>query len=485
MLMTLAIILLPLLAGLVLMVARPHVQARSIALLTSLLCLGLAIAMYAGYDRNSGMLIAYAHDWVPAWGMRIVFGFDGISLLMVLLTAIVFPFIVGAGWKQQLSNPSLVNALILFTQSSLFGVFLAQNAFLFYVFYELALVPVFFLLIYWGGERRRAITLKFFIYTVLGGLTLLFGLVYSYLQLPEPRSADISALQAVTIAPDVQRWLFWVLFIAFAIKMPMFPFHSWQPDTYTMAPLQGTMILGGVMLKMGLYGVVRFVLPIVPDGVAHWRDVVIALSLVGCLYAGWIAFRQRDLKRLVAWSSLSHVGLMCAALFVGNTAGITGSLYQTLAHAIIVVALLYLVGGLKERIGTTELAAMGGLKVKAPRLAALFLLVMLGSIALPLTQGFVGEWLMFNGLLEVSPWWTFLGVISIVLGAIYMLYAYQRSMLGEDRWKMEIADADGIDHWVLVPLIAATFIIGVYPQPVLDLLDAPVQQLLTLINTAH
>jgi len=482
MLLTLALVLLPMLAGIALLVARPHAQAKSIALLTSVIGLGLAVALYAGYDATNGPVIAFQHDWAPAIGLRMVFGFDGISLLMVLLTAIVFPFIIGAGWKKPLSEPALVNGLILLTQSALFGVFLAQNAFLFYVFYELSLVPVFFLLLRWGGEGRRAITMKFFIYTVLGGLTLLFGLVYSYLQLPAPRSADFAALQNVVIAPDVQRWLFWVLFLGFAIKMPMFPLHSWQPDTYTMAPIQGTMILGGVMLKMGIYGVVRFVLPIVPTGVAHWRDVVIVLSLIGCLYAAWIAFRQNDLKRLVAWSSLSHVGLMCAALFAANTAGITGALYQTLAHAILVVALLYLVGGLQERLGTTQLAAMGGLKARMPRLAALFLLVMIGSVALPLTQGFVGEWLMFNGLFEVSPWWTFLGVISIILGAVYMLFAYQRSMLGEAHKNTDLVDADGIDHWVLVPLIAVTFILGVYPQPVLDLLHAPVEQLLTLIN---
>ena len=476
--LTLAIILLPLLAGLVLLVARPHAQARAIALLSSIAGLGMAVALWASYDSAAGTVIAFQRDWASAIGLRMVFGYDGISLLMVLLTAIVFPFIIGAGWKNQLSEPAIANGLMLLTQSALFGVFLAQNAFLFYVFYELSLVPVFFLLLRWGGERRRAITMKFFIYTVLGGLTLLFGLVYSYLQLPAGTSADFNVLQEVTIAPDAQRWLFWVLFLGFAIKMPMFPLHSWQPDTYTMAPFQGTMILGGVMLKMGIYGVVRLVLPIVPHGAAEWQDVVIGLSLVGCLYAAWIAFRQNDLKRLVAWSSLSHVGLMCAALFTLNATGITGALYQTLAHAIGVVALLYLVSGLQTRVGTTQLDVMGGLKVKMPRMAAMFLLVMIGAVALPLAQGFVGEWLMFNGLLDVSIWWTFIGVISIILGAVYMLYAYQRSMLGE-AYKLNVADADETDHWVLVPLIAATFILGVYPQPVLDLLTAPVQQLLT------
>jgi NADH-quinone oxidoreductase subunit M len=239
------------------------------------------------------------------------------------------------------------------------------------------------------------------------------------------------------------------------------------------------------MLKMGLYGVLKFVFPIVPVGVEYWRDTVIWLSLFGALYAGVIAFRQQDLKRLVAYSSLSHVGLLCAGLFAWNTYGIGGSLYQAFAHAILVVSMLYIVGALKERTGTSELGAMGGLKTKLPRLAALFFLVMVNAIALPLTQSFVGEWLMFNGLWQLDHWMALAAVATIIVGAVYMLYAYQRAMLGPDRWKMEMHDADRRDHLFLVPLIAITLVLGLYPAPILDLVNGPVQQMLSTLTALY
>ncbi len=479
----LALLLIPFLTALALMLARPTNNARHIALASTLVSLGqVALLWWQHVPGQTALPVQF--DWVPSLGLRFVLGYDGISLLMLLLTAVVFPFIIAAGYRQNLQHPSMVNALLLFTQSFLFGVFTAQNAFLFYIFYELSLVPVFFLLLYWGGEHRRAITVRFFIYTLLGGLMLLFGLAYCVLQ-TAPISADFAVLHALRIPADVQVWLFWALFLAFAIKLPIFPFHSWQPDTYTMAPLQGTMVLGGVMLKMGLYGVLKFVFPIVPEGVVFWRDTVIWLSIFGALYAGIIAFRQQDLKRLVAYSSLSHVGLLCAGLFAWNVYGVGGSLYQAFAHAVLVVSMLYIVGALKERTGTSELGAMGGLKGKAPRLAALFFLVMINAVALPLTQSFVGEWLMFNGLWQLDGWMAFAAVATIILGAVYMLYAYQRAMLGPDRWKMEMADAGGNDHLYLVPLIAITLVLGVYPAPILDLVNGPVQLMLSTLTALN
>jgi len=472
------LLLIPFISALALLVLRPA-QARPIALVSTLA--SLAVVVFAWISYTGGMVIHYDHDWMNAWGLRFVVGYDGVGLLMLILTAVVFPFIIGAGYTQKLQHPSMVNALLLFTQSFLFGVFLAQNGFLFYIFYELSLVPVFFLLLYWGGEHRRAITVRFFIYTLLGGLMLLFGLAYCVMQ-TAPISSDFAVLQTLRLPANTQIWLFWALFLAFAIKLPIFPFHSWQPDTYTMAPLQGTMVLGGVMLKMGLYGIIKFVFPIVPIGVEYWRDTVIWLSLFGALYAGIIAFRQQDLKRLVAYSSLSHVGLLCAGLFAANTYGISGSLYQAFAHAILVVSMLYIVGALKERTGTSELGAMGGLKGKLPRLAALFFLVMMNAIALPLTQSFVGEWLIYNGLWQWDNWTAFAGVVLIVLGAIYMLYAYQRVMLGPDRANMQLQDATTRDHIYLVPLIAVTLILGVHPGPILELVDAPVLQLLSSLS---
>jgi NADH-quinone oxidoreductase subunit M len=480
----LILLLIPFLAATLLMVARPTKAARGIALIASLATLGVALWLWCTHPGQEVTL--FQQEWVPSWGLSFKLGFDGTGLLMVLLTAVVFPFIVAAGFKQDLQHPSLVNALLLYAQSFMLGVFTAQNALLFYIFYELSMLPVFFLLLYWGGERRRGITVRFFIYTLLGGLALLFGIAYCVVQEPA-HNADFSALSALALPANVQVWLFWALFLAFAIKLPIFPFHGWQPDTYTMAPLQGAMVLGGVMLKMGLFGALRFVFPIVPEGVAFWRDTVIWLSLIGAIYAAVIAFRQRDLKRLVAYSSLAHVGLLAAGLFAWNSYGVSGSLYQAFAHAVLVVAMFYIVGALKERTGSSELAAMGGLKSKAPRLAALFMFVVANAVALPLTQSFVGEWLMFNGLwqLEGGGWMALAGVSTIVLGAIYMLFAYQRAMLGPDRWKLEVRDADTTDHLFLVPLIAVTLLLGVYPAPILDLVDAPVQLLLSSFPVPH
>jgi NADH-quinone oxidoreductase subunit M len=480
-----ALLLIPFLTATLLVVARPDRAARMIAMVSSLITAVLVIAQWTKY--TGGELTFFNRDWIPQLGLRLVFGYDGVGLLMLVLTAVIFPFIIGAGAKLGGNDrPALVNALLLYTQSALFGVFSAQNAFLFYIFYELSLIPLFFLLLFWGGERRRAITMRFFIYTLLGGLSLLFGIIYCVLQEPS-HSADFAALRNLDLPIDTQTWLFWALFLAFAIKLPIFPFHSWQPDTYTMAPIQGTMVLGGVLLKMGLFGVVRLVFPIVPEGVLEWRTLVIWLAIIGALYAGIIAFRQRDLKRLVAYSSLSHVGILCAGLFAQNVYGISGSFYQAFAHAVLVVCMLYLVGAIETRMGTRELDQMGGLKHKAPRLAALFFLVMLNAVALPLTQSFVGEWLMFNGLwqLENGVWMTVAAVCTIIIGAIYMLWAYQRVMLGPVNEKLAANDADSTDHLVLVPLIAVTLILGVHPAPILHLLDGSVNEMLTLLSSLN
>ena len=472
------LLLIPFLCATALVVATPTRMARSIALASSLLTLAVTLYIWATYA--GGMVMAVDRDWVPDWGLRFVMGYDGVSLLMLLLTAIIFPFIIATGFGERLQHPSLVNGLLLYAQTFLLGVFLAQNALLFYIFYELALIPVFFLLLYWGGEHRRGITVRFFMYTLLGGLSLLFGITYCLVQ-GGVYNADLTALAALDLPVATQTWLFWVLFLAFAIKLPIFPFHSWQPETYTMAPLQGTMVLAAVMLKMGLYGTIKLVFPLVPEGVVYWRDTVIVLSLIGAIYGGVIAFRQVDLKRMIAYSSLSHVGVLCAGLFAWNGLGITGSLYQAFAHAVLVTALLYMVGTLRERVGSSSMSAMGGLKNRTPRLAALFFLVLINAVALPFTQSFIGEWLMFAGLWQVNGWMALAAVSTIVLGAIYMLYAYQRVMLGEDKWQLEMTDASLRDHLFLVPLIAITLILGFYPAPILDLVNAPVEQLLSTL----
>lgn len=474
-----ALLLIPLIAGSILLVARPAAAtARGLALTSTLLT--LAVVFWLWYNWTGDTVTVLSRDWVPAWGLRLSFGYSGIGLLMLVLTGVLFPFVIGTGYKQPVGDASLVNALLLYCQSALFGVFMVQNAFLFYIFFELSLIPIFFLLLQWGGEHKRAITIRFFLYTLLGGLALLFSIAYTTLQTPAPHSADFSALAATSIPFASQKWLFWTMFLAFAIKMPVFPFHSWQPETYTMAPTQGTMVLSAIMGKMGIYGIVVFLYPIVPQGTAYWQDFVIWMCLFGALYAAVIAFRQENFKRLVAYSSMSHLGLMAAALFTWNAYGISGGLYQTFAHGVLMICLFYIVGMMNQRVGSNNFADMGGVKSKMFRFALMFMLIVGNAISMPLTQSFPGEWLMFNGLWQLNHWMALAGVVLIILGAIYMLYAYQRVLLGPDR-DVQISDADDEEHFFLVPLILIIFLVGVFPNIALSLVDGPVQQLLNSI----
>ena len=341
---------------------------------------------------------------------------------------------------------------------------------------------IYFILLLWGGEGRRAITFKFFIYTLTGSLFLLFGIIYLYHLTPGVHTTDFSAFNQLKIPVQSQIWLFWILFVAFAIKMPLFPFHTWQPSTYTMAPTQGVMILAGVMTKMGVYGALRFLFPVVPQGVLYWQNTVIVLSLIGVIYASVIAFRQTDLKKLIAFSSMAHISLIVAAMFVLNYYALQGLLIQALSHGVTIVALFYMVSLIEERTGTLDLSLMGGIKLKAPNMAILLLLVVLGSIALPLTAGFVGEFLMITGLFEQSIWFAVFGGMTMILGAIYMLYAYQRVMLGELKAGYEtVTDVHTLDYLILVPLILLIFGIGIYPQPVFNIVEAAVSAMQKLL----
>lgn len=466
----LIILLIPFITGLLLLLVRNASTVKSVALVASLANLLITVSLFFAASASN-----YSVDWIDFLGTKFALGYDGISLIMLLLTNLLFPFIILAGFKREQPQASVLYALILFTQSALIGVFLAQNAFLFYVFWELALIPVYFILLLWGGEGRRAITFKFFIYTLTGSLFLLFGIIYLYHLTPGVHTTDFSAFNQLKIPVQSQIWLFWILFVAFAIKMPLFPFHTWQPSTYTMAPTQGVMILAGVMTKMGVYGALRFLFPVVPQGVLYWQNTVIILSLIGVIYASVIAFRQTDLKKLIAFSSMAHISLMVAAMFVLNYYALQGLLIQALSHGVTIVALFYLVSLIEERTGTLDLSLMGGIKLKAPNMAILLLLVVLGSIALPLTAGFVGEFLMITGLFEQSIWFAIVGGMTMILGAIYMLYAYQRVMLGDLKAGFEkVTDIRVLDYLILVPLIIIILGIGVYPQPVFNIVEAAV-----------
>jgi NADH-quinone oxidoreductase subunit M len=467
----------PFITGLLLLLVRNAATVKLVALVSAIL--NLLISLTLVYTVSA---TGYSVTWINSLGINFALGYDGISLVMILLTNLLFPFIVLAGFKRDQRQVPVLYALILFTQSALIGVFLAQNAFLFYVFWELTLIPLYFILLLWGGEHRRKITFKFFIYTLTGSLFLLFGIIFLYHLTPGLHTTDFSAFSQLNIPASTQVWLFWVLFIAFAIKMPVFPFHTWLPSTYTMAPTQGVMILAGVMTKMGIYGALRFLFPIIPLGVLFWQNTVIVLSLIGVIYASVIAFRQTNLKKLIAFSSMAHISLMVAAMFVLNYYSLQGLLFQVLSHGVIIVALFYMVTLIEEKSGTLELHQMGGIKLQAPNLAILFLIVVLGSIALPLTAGFVGEFLILAGLFKQSIWFAVFGGMTMILGAIYMLYVYQQVMLGEKRAEFKnMVDMRRMDYLFLIPLVLIILGLGIYPQPIFNMVEASVNTMRNLL----
>jgi len=474
----LIILLVPIVSGLFLFLFRNTAIIRTLALAASLINLALTVPMVFSGTANE-----YAINWINFMGIQFSLGYDGISLIMILLTNILFPFILLAGFTREQKNVSMLNFLILSVQSALLGVFMAQNAFLFYVFWELALIPVYFILLIWGGDERRSITLKFFIYTLTGSLFLLFGIIYLYQSTPGTHTTDFAAFRQLNIPESTQIWLFWILFVAFAIKMPVFPFHTWQPPTYKMASTQGVMILAGVMTKMGIYGALRFLFPVVPFGVLYWQNLVIILCLIGVIYASIIAFRHSNLKTMIAYSSMAHISLMASAMFVLNEYTMQGLLFQVISHGVTIAALFYMACLVKEKTGTTEMPQLGGLKASAPNMAILFLIIVLGSIALPLTAGFVGEFLMITGLFKQTIWYALFGGMTMILGAIYMLYAYQRVMLGEKKvMHGKITDLIGLDYLILVPLIAIILVLGIYPQPIFNLMEGTIQSMKEMIS---
>jgi NADH-quinone oxidoreductase subunit M len=368
-------------------------------------------------------------------------------------------------------------------QMALIGVFVSLDGFLFYIFWELALIPIYFICLLWGGENRARITFKFFIYTLTGSLLMLGGLIYLYLHTEGVHSFDINALYKSGQGMDLphQSMLFWAMFMAFAIKMPIFPFHTWQPDTYTTAPTQGTMLLSGIMLKMGTYGVIRWLLPVAPVGVEHWGHLAITLSIIGIVYTSCIAIVQKDFKRLIAYSSIAHVGLISAGILALNMQGLQGSLIQMLSHGVNVVGLFFIVDIIERRTKTREIDHLGGIRNVNPQFAVLFLMVLLGSVALPLTNGFIGEFLLINGVYQYNAWAAAFAGLTVILGAVYMLRSYQSIMLGEIKpVTSTFAALTGNEKTILVIICAAIIVFGIYPKPLMDISEPAVKQLLEI-----
>jgi NADH-quinone oxidoreductase subunit M len=409
-------------------------------------------------------------------------------MLMVLLTTFLMPLIILSSFNTSYEKPNSFYGLILLMQMALVGVFTANDGFLFYVFWELALIPIYFICLLWGGENRGRITFKFFVYTLFGSLFMLVGLVYLYNHTGFETGIKSWAVTDLyeagkSLTLNQQSFVFWSIFLAFGIKMPIFPLHTWQPDTYVNAPTQGTMLLSGIMLKMGTFGLIKWLMPMTPLALAEWGWLAIALSVFGIFYASCIAIVQKDYKRLIAYSSIAHVGLIAAGILSANQQGIQGAVMQMLAHGVNVVGLFLIADILMRHTGTREMEKLGGIRNMNGNFAVLFLIILLGSVALPLTNGFVGEFLLINGVYQYGAWVAAFAGLTVILGAVYMLRSYQAIMLGE---KKDSAIAFGSlassDKWVLYIICAAIILFGVYPKPLNDLAEEGTKAILTYIK---
>ncbi len=460
------LILLPLLTGIVGFFIKEANAAKGWALLSAVLTLVVAVAGIYFYPSAQQ---SYDAAWLPALGSRFTLSMDGMSKMLVLLTAVSFPLIFLATYKNNYKNPGSFYALMMLTQAGLMGVFVANDALLFYFFWELALIPVYFLCSLWGGEKRIAATFKFFIYTFIGSLMMLAGILYVYFQTAD-HSFAWQSFYSVQMPPAQQSLIFWLFFVAFAIKMPIFPFHTWQPDAYEQSPTATTMVLSGVMVKMGIFAVIKWLLPFFPAAADKYAQIIIILSVVGMLYASLIAIRQDDVKRLIAYSSIAHIGLMSATLFTNSRVGLEGVMIQMFNHGVNVIGLWIVADAVEQQLGTRKFSDLGGLAQKAPGLAIMLVIMAFANIALPLTNAFIGEFLMFNGLFSYNIWIAAIAGISIILGAVYTLNMVQKMFYGNTTAVTENAvDITGNIKLALVVLVVIIIALGVYPQPMMDL----------------
>ena len=482
------LIIVPLIAGLLVFGTKGK-ASRNVALVFSLIEFALSLVAFFQYKHNPASAdLVLNCTWVESLGIHFAVGLDALSLLLVLLTTFLIPLIILSSFKIEHEKPNSFYGLILIMQMALIGVFTANDGFLFYVFWELALIPIYFICLLWGGENRGAITFKFFVYTLLGSLFMLVGLIYVYSHTGFEtgiKSWALTDLYQAGRSLDVnqQSFVFWCIFLAFGIKMPIFPLHTWQPDTYVNAPTQGTMLLSGIMLKMGTFGLIKWLLPLTPLALEKWGGVAIGLSVFGIIYASCIAIVQKDYKRLIAYSSIAHVGLIAAGILSCTQQGIQGGVMQMLAHGVNVVGLFLIADILLRHTGTRDIDKLGGIRSMNGNFAVLFLIIMLGSVALPLTNGFVGEFLLINGVYQYSAIAAAFAGLTVILGAVYMLRSYQSIMLGERKDSaMAFGSLVKSDKLVLYIICFAIVAFGVYPKPLNDLAEEGTKVILTYIK---
>jgi len=472
---------------------------RIVGFVASLVGFALTLGVWARFDPAQGsMQLVERSPWIADYGIHYYLGVDGISLFLVVLTGFLLPVILLACWTEVVKRPKEFIFFMMALQTGMLGAFLSLNIFLFYVFWEVMLVPMYFLIGIWGGPRRIYATIKFFIYTMIGSLLMLVGiLVLVYLHYTEyqvitldyigfegaPGIAD-TTIHTVGEWWQTQTWLFAAFALAFAIKVPMFPFHTWLPDAHVEAPTPASAILAGILLKLGTYGFVRFAIPLFPSAAIELAPVVVTLAVIGIVYGACVAMVQGDVKRLVAYSSVSHLGFVMLGLFAFNLTGIEGSLLQMVNHGISTGALFILIGMLYERRHTREIADFGGIARVMPVFAAFFLITTLSSIGLPALNGFVGEFLILVGAFQRYPWAAVVATTGVILSAVYMLWMVRRIFFGPivHEVNRKLLDLNAREKWVAVALVVPMFWIGLHPSTLLRPMDATVRKLLATIE---
>jgi len=478
------LIFLPVFGALLLLFARRswELLTKWVALTISIATFLLSIPLFTNFDKSTyKMQFVERFSWIPDWNINYYIGVDGISILFVLLSTLVAILCVLISWNAIKTKVKEFYIAILLTTAAMIGVFCSLDFFLFYIFWEAMLIPMFLIIGVWGGPNRIYATIKFFLYTLIGSVMMLVGIIVLYLY--AGKTLDILELTTKTYPYNMQLWLFWAFFAAFAVKVPMFPVHTWLPDAHTEAPTPGSVILAAVLIKMGAYGFLRFSLPLFPDASRAMTPAMLALSVIAIIYGAVICLGQTDLKRLIAYSSVSHMGFVTLGIFALNSQGLEGGILQMLNHGVVTGALFLSVGIVYDRTHSRQIADYGGLATHMPIYAAFFMVFTLSAIGLPATNGFIGEFLIILGGFTANKWAGVLAATGVIIGAGYMLWLYQRVFFMDINKKViGLPDMDIRETITLIPLLILVFWIGVYPNSFLSFMHASVQHLIERVN---
>ncbi|MBN9071413.1 MAG: NADH-quinone oxidoreductase subunit M [Rhizobiales bacterium] len=450
---------------------------RSIALLTTVVTFLLSLFIWAGFDNsNPGFQMVEKAAWLDS-GLSYHMGVDGISMLFVILTTFLMPICILASWESIEKRVKAYMIAFLILETLMTGVFCALDIVLFYVFFEAGLIPMFIIIGVWGGKRRVYASFKFFLYTLLGSVLMLLAIMAMYWT---SGTTDIPTLLSYKFPAHMQTWLWLAFFASFAVKMPMWPVHTWLPDAHVEAPTAGSVILAGILLKMGGYGFLRFSLPMFPDASVYFQPFVFTLSVVAIVYTSLVALMQDDMKKLIAYSSVAHMGYVTMGIFAINAEGVQGAIFQMLSHGLVSGALFLCVGVIYDRLHTREIDAYGGLVNNMPKYAVAFLIFTMANVGLPGTSGFIGEFLTLLGVFQVNTWVAFFATTGVILSAAYALWLYRRVIFGaltKENLKAML-DLSAREKAILYPLVILVIFYGVYPTPVFDATAASVKQLI-------